>query len=307
MITLPEPSFTVAESCCVAPEERLRLAGDTTTLLIAPADTISVALPLFPFDAAVIVALPAWEAVTRPLDDTVPTDELELDQLTGRSLSTFPVPSLIVADSCCVLPAARPRDPGVTDTLAAAPATMVMVAVAFLPSAVAVRVALPALLPVTRPPVLTEATVLFELAQATARPVSSLPLASDACAVSCTVVPELIELDDGVIESVEIGVEATPTVALSETLDAFAMIFAVPVLAPVTVPLGETVARWLSVELHVTAWPVRTRPVFVLMVADSVTWPPTVALATDGCTSTLAGTLSVTARGACPETPSLVA
>jgi hypothetical protein len=41
--------------------------------------------------------------------------------------------------------------------------------------------------------------------------------------------------------------------------------------------------------------------------ADSCTWPPTDALALEGETTTLAGTLSVTVSALCPATPSLVA
>lgn len=80
-MTFPDPSFTVAENCCLPPATRLALPGETETLLIAPAETMSVALPLLPPVDAVIVAVPECEAVTRPLDDTVPMVLLELDQL----------------------------------------------------------------------------------------------------------------------------------------------------------------------------------------------------------------------------------
>jgi hypothetical protein len=54
------------------------------------------------------------------------------------------------------------------------------------PSEVAVMAAVPALTPVTRPPT-TVATAIFELDQATTRPVSKLLLASRSVAVSVTV------------------------------------------------------------------------------------------------------------------------
>lgn len=83
---------------------------------------------------------------------------------------------------------------------------------------------------------------MLELSQATERPVSVLPLASVACAASCTVLPAEMVLDDGVIESAATGAETTPSVELSAALEAFAMIFALPTAVPVTSPLDETVA-----------------------------------------------------------------
>lgn len=55
------------------------------------------------------------------------------------------------------------------------------------------------------------------------------------------------------------------------------------------------------------AWLLSSRPVFVLIVAESCTCPPIVALADAGSRSTNVGTLSVTASVLWPETPSLVA
>ena len=61
------------------------------------------------------------------------------------------------------------------------------VAVPFFPSLVAVIVAEPAALPVTRPVVFTVAVDVLPLVHVTARPASGLPLASFGVAVSCTV------------------------------------------------------------------------------------------------------------------------
>lgn len=140
---MPDPSFARAESCCLPPETRLNELGETVTLLMAPAETINVAEPLLPLVVAVIVTEPACEAVTRPVEDTVPMEVLELDQETGSPETTFPEPSLIVAESCWVLPAASPSDPGVTATVATEPAPTCIVALALFPSDVAVIVALP--------------------------------------------------------------------------------------------------------------------------------------------------------------------
>lgn len=208
---------------------------------MAPADTINVAEPLLPLDAAVIVTEPACDAVTRPLEETVPMEVLELDHEIGIPVTTFPAPSLSVAESCCVLPAARPSDPGVIATVATEPAPTFIDAVALFPSDVAVIVAPPTCTPVTRPLVETEATLLLELCQATARPVSVLPPASVACADSCTVLPAEMVLEDGVIESAATGAETTPSEELSAAVEALATIFALPIAVAVTSPLDETV------------------------------------------------------------------
>jgi len=143
VIVFPDPSFTVAESCSLSPEMRLTTLGETETLLMAPAETMSAAEPLAPVVLAVIVVVPACDAVTTPPDDTVPTEVFELDQLTGSPVSTFPEASLMVVESCWVLPAASPTDPGVMASVLAAPALTVIDAVALFPSAVPVMVEVP--------------------------------------------------------------------------------------------------------------------------------------------------------------------
>ncbi len=65
----------------------------------------------------------------------------------------------------------------------------VIALVAVLPSLAAVIVALPAATPVTSPLELTVAFVMSELDHVTARPVSTLPLASFVTALSCCVAP----------------------------------------------------------------------------------------------------------------------
>ena len=95
--------------------------GLTLTELTAPAVTLSDEEPFAPPAAAVIVALPAVFAVTRPLEDTVATEVLELDHAT-LSLSELPDASVSLAESCCVPPSARLIDDGETAIPATAPA-----------------------------------------------------------------------------------------------------------------------------------------------------------------------------------------
>src|SRR5437764_13289290 len=78
---------------------------------------------------------------------------------------------------------------GVTATEATGTAATVTVALPAFPSLVAVIVAEPAALLVTRPLGLTVATAVLLLPHVTVRPVSALPAESFGVAVSCTVCP----------------------------------------------------------------------------------------------------------------------
>src|SRR3989454_3127393 len=78
---------------------------------------------------------------------------------------------------------------GVTATEATGTTATVTVALPAFPSLVAVIVADPAALLVTRPLGLTVATAVLLLAHVTGRPVSALPAESFGVAVSCTVCP----------------------------------------------------------------------------------------------------------------------
>jgi len=80
--TLPVLSVRLATSCCGAPATRLADAGETETALTVPAETVSAALALAPPAAAVMFAFPECMAVTRPVDETVAMELLELDHAT---------------------------------------------------------------------------------------------------------------------------------------------------------------------------------------------------------------------------------
>lgn len=111
-----------------------------------------------------------------------------------------------------------------------------------MPSELAVIVAVPTLALVTTPLVLTVATFALDVDHPTERPVSALPLASAACAVSCVAEPEVSVDEPGVMERFAIAAAEMLTTAVSPTPLASAMIFAVPVPAPVTTPDDDTVA-----------------------------------------------------------------
>src|SRR5439155_22279108 len=77
-------------------------------------------------------------------------------------------------------------EPGLTVTEATGRAVTVMVDVPLFPSDVAVMVAEPAVAPVTRPLLVTLATLVLLLDQLTVRPDSGVPFASFGVATSCT-------------------------------------------------------------------------------------------------------------------------
>src|SRR6266567_1516295 len=149
--------------------------------------TVTAEVPLCPSLVAVIVAEPATTQLTRPLEFTVATDVLPLDQVIVRPVSGLPLTSFGVAVSCSVWPAGTLAGAGLTVTDATGTLVTVIADVPLFPSLVAVIVADPAALLVTNPPAFTLATEVLLLAQVTTRPDSALPLASFGVAVSWTV------------------------------------------------------------------------------------------------------------------------
>src|SRR5437016_4988684 len=146
--------------------------------------TVLADVPLCPSLVAVIVAEPATTPLTRPLEFTVATDVLLLDQVIVRPVSGLPVTSFGVAVSCSVWPACTLAGAGLTVTDATGTLVTVIADVPLFPSLAAVIVADPAALLVTNPPAFTLATAVLLLDQVTTRPDSALPLASFGVAVS---------------------------------------------------------------------------------------------------------------------------
>jgi hypothetical protein len=100
----PLASFVVAVSCTVCPTFTLAVGGETLTVATGTtaAATVTADVPLFPSLVAVIVAEPAATPETRPVDDTVAIDVLELDQVIVRPVSVLLFASFVVAVSCTV-------------------------------------------------------------------------------------------------------------------------------------------------------------------------------------------------------------
>src|SRR2546422_846483 len=199
--------------------------------------TVMADVPLCPSLVAVIVAEPTAAPLTRPLELTVATDVLLLDQLTVRPVSGLPLASFGVAVSWVALPACTLAEAGAPVREAAGACTTVMADAPLCPSLVAVIVAVPATFPVTSPLELTVATVVLLLTQVTVRPVSGLPFASFGVAVSWTVLPSFTEADAGVTATDATGTLETVTLALPLCPSLVAVIVAVPAATPVTRPL----------------------------------------------------------------------
>ena len=104
---------------------------------------------------------------------------------------------------------------GVTTTDLTGTLDTVMVAIALLPSLVAVIVAVPAPTPLTSPLASTLATPVAPDDQATVRPASGLPLASFGVAVSCTIPPTSTAAAGGVTATDATGRLITVIAAVS--------------------------------------------------------------------------------------------
>ena len=98
------------------------------------------------------------------------------------------------------------------------PATTVMVALAALPSLVAVTVAVPTAIAVTNPVAVTVAMPEADVVQVIARPASVFPTESFGVAVNCNVpvVPSVPAAGESVTEATGTAVGVTVTVALAD-------------------------------------------------------------------------------------------
>src|SRR5690349_15782422 len=180
------------------------------------ASTVIVAVSATDSDVALIIAVPPDTPVTSPLVDTVATAALRLRHAMVRPVSTVPAASRTVADSCTVPAGAIVAVCGATVTDAAGAgggASTVTSVPADLPSLLAVIVAVPTATPVTSPLSDTVAVPADEVAQVMVRPVRTLPFASRAVAVICTVLPTMIFGVVGATLTDATGISWTVTVA----------------------------------------------------------------------------------------------
>src|SRR5438034_1225602 len=283
---LPFASFGVAVSCTVCPTCTLADAGLTATDATGTLLTVILDEPLCPSEVAVIVATPAATPDTTPLELTVATAVLLLDQLMTRPESGVPLASFGVAVRGTVCPTCTLADAGVTATVATGALLTVMLALPLWPSLVAVMVAEPVATAVTSPLELTVATAPFELVHATLRPVSGVPFASFGLAASCTVPPVGRLVAAGVTATDAPGTVVTVIVAVPLWPSLVAVIVAEPAAALVTSPPAFTVATALLPLTHVTTRPESGLPLASLGVAASCTVCPACTVADAGVTAT---------------------
>jgi len=144
--------------------------------------------------------VPGPTAVTSPLLLTVAILVVGLDHDITRPVRTLLLASTVVAESCCVDPTCNETLAGEMEIAATGTGGGVVTvnrAEADFPSDEAVIAVTPAATAVTRPLVLTEATVGSALDHATVRPVSTLLFASSVVAVSCCEAPVSTVDDEG--------------------------------------------------------------------------------------------------------------
>jgi hypothetical protein len=144
---------------------------------------VSAIVALFPPEVAVIDAVPAATAVINPDAEIVATFGALLDHV-GGVLSVAPEASMMVPAACRVWPVFSVAVLGVIETLATVGLVTTSVALPAIPSTVAVTDTVPPPTAVTKPDDPTVATCVFEVLQATGRPVIELPSASAAVAVA---------------------------------------------------------------------------------------------------------------------------
>src|SRR5437016_6076812 len=266
---LPLASLSVTFSWMVPWSGSVAGAGLTTTVATGTSATVTAAVPAFPSLVAVIVAVPAATPFTSPLLLTVAILVLLLAHVTVRPVSAVPAESFGVAVSCAVCPTVRLAVAGATATEATGIGVTVIPAVLLLPSLVAVMLAEPGAMPVTRPLGLTVATVVSPLLHVTVRPAKVPPAESFGVAVSCTVCATRIEAVAGATATEATGTGVTVTAALPALPSLVAVIVAVPTAPLVTSPLLLTVATPGLLLTHVTDRPVSAVPVESFGVAVS--------------------------------------
>jgi hypothetical protein len=189
--TFPAASRVVAVACVVCPAVRVDAARLTETLATGTAGgafTVIAEVAVFPSDVAVMVALPGPTAVTRPPDeDTLATDEFELDQATVRPERSWLSASYIEAESWNVPPVMSDALTGLMITLATGAMTTVTAWPPVTPSAAALIELVPGANAITNPASLTDATLEFEVLHATGLLVTVAPELSRSDAVAVDV------------------------------------------------------------------------------------------------------------------------
>ena len=215
-----------------------------------------------------IVAEPVAIPVTRPVDETVATDEFDVAHETVAPDRVLPTASLAVAVRVTVSPTdVKVLVFGDSVTVEAVCDTVTEVVAVNEPN-VAVIVAEPSATEVTRPADETVATDEFDVPHETVAPLIVLPVPSLTVAASVAVSESDAKVST-ISDSFRLADTATVTEAVAVSELEVAVIVAEPVAIPVTNPVDETVATDEFDVPHVTVAPDRVLPTASLTVAVS--------------------------------------
>lgn len=184
---LPDASSVFAVSVTVWPTIVEDGDGVTCTAATGTARTVTVADACFPSTDAMITALPGEMPVTMPVLDTLASEGVLLDQITGRPVSDWPLTLRAMALSCTVPPTTMLAVEGLISTAATGSGATVIVACPVAPSLVAVIVAVPVAIAVTTPCPDTVAAALLLDEKLTCLPLNTCPRSSVTSAESCTI------------------------------------------------------------------------------------------------------------------------
>jgi hypothetical protein len=265
-----------------------------------------------------MVADPDATPVTTPVLLTEAREELLLDHVIVWPVITFPCASFTVAVRATVAPTFIEAVEGATVTVVTTgggggTAVTDITDVPDFPAHAAVIVADPWATPVTTPAGVTDATDVLLLDQVIVCPLITFPWASFTVAVRVVFAPTFIEAVGGATVTVVTtggggGEAVTVMVAVPDFPADDAVIVADPAAAPVTTPVGLTVATAASLVDQVTGCPLITLPLASLTVAVSGTVPDTLIEAAVGATVTEAttgggGGAAVTVMVAEPDLP----
>ena len=253
-------SRSAADALRVAPTKAVDAPRETVTVFTGANVTVTVAVPLTPAADAVMVALPGPVPVTTPVALTVATAGLELSQVTGRPASGWPMESRTTAVACPDAATKRLGTASCTEIERAGTSDTETVAEPVRPSLVAEIVAVPGAMAATAPVLLTDATLLSDDDQATARPVSASFSGPRTVAAALVFSPTSSAERPSATVTDTTGTGETVSVADAETPSTVARMLAVPMPSAETTPVAPTVATEGLLLLHDTVRPVSTSP-----------------------------------------------
>jgi hypothetical protein len=303
---LPPASFGVAVNTCVPPTTIGVAGAERVTIATGTGLTVRVALPVFPSLIAMICTEPGPMAVTFPVGDTVATAALPELHVTLRPVKMLPPASRVVAVACVVCPTMIDVEARETVTSATGTGTTVTEDAPVIPSLVAVIVALPSAIALTKPLVDTLAIDGASDVHVKVRPLKTLLFASLVSAANWRLVPMTTFADGGLtITAATLGITVSGALPVWPPL--VARICAEPAVTAVTTPVCETIATGVLSELHVMVRPVSTLPPASRTIAVACVVCASVIVLDASVTLTDATGIGETVIDEVPLTPSLVA